>query len=107
MIGKAFEHLFDSKTYVLLILFTLLGLLAVILADAAFHRDLWGRFFDELLGNSVVGGGRAAVVDGAPKIAAAWQNPNSQAANPPPAVSTPQPSPPPVSAGLGLYVPKP
>lgn len=75
----------DSKTYVLLIVITVIALIACCIASA-FGYDVWGRLFDLMMGNTVVGGGRAIVNDGLPKVAAAWQDPNSAAANPPSAM---------------------
>lgn len=89
MVKKAVAHLFNSKTYTLLIFFAMLGLATVLLADGFFGVELWEKFFDQILVESGVGGARAIAVDGAPKVAAAWKEPNSIAANPPPAVTQP------------------
>lgn len=88
IIGKALAHLGDSKTFILLLIMAILALLACTIAEA-FGHDVWGSLFNFFGLEVGVGGGRTAVVDGAPKIAAAWRDPNSSGANPPPAVSTP------------------
>lgn len=88
---KVLSRIGDSKTYVLLLLLALLAFITCLVA-AAFGQQLWDRFFDLLLGQSVAGAGRAAIVDGAPKIAASWQNPDSQGANPPSAMLNPNPA---------------
>jgi len=86
----ALSHFFDSKTYFWLFWSSLLVFIAFIIVMA-----LWGDvLFKELLyffGANTTGGViRSGFVDGGPKIAAAIQNPNSMAANPPPGVSQPQ-----------------
>lgn len=89
---KALSHFLDSKTNFGLFWLSMLGFIAFIIIAA-----LWGDvFFEELLWFLGFNGGgavtRAATVDGIPKIAASWQNPNSVGANPPPAVSQQQQS---------------
>lgn len=87
MLSKALAHLGNSKTYVLLIIFMAMGLLAVIIAAAAFDKDLWEVWFDQAFVSTIGAVLRAIGVDGAPKVAAAIKNPDSAAANPPPAVT--------------------
>lgn len=102
----AISRIGDSKTYVLLILFALLALITCIVAAAIFGENLWDRFFDLLIGESATAGVRAVAVDGAPKVAAAWRDPASPAANPPSAMMALVPPPgapntyvPPIPAG--------
>lgn len=86
MVGKALAHLGNSKTYVLLIIFMIIGLIAVVIA-ALFGENLWGQWFDQAFVSTIGAVLRAIGVDGIPKAAAAFRDPNSSAANPPPAVT--------------------
>ena len=61
-----------SKTYGLLIIFAVLALAVAILAAVAFDESLWQDWFDFLKVQAGVGGARAAINDGLPKVAAAW-----------------------------------
>lgn len=83
MISTATAHFLGSKTYVLLLVFAVIALITCVVAASIFGRDLWDRFFDLLMGETAAGATRAVAVDGAPKVAAAFKDPNSQAANPP------------------------
>lgn len=88
---KALSHFLDSKTNFGLFWLSILGFIGFLIIAA-----VWGTiYFEQLLYFLGFNGGsavtRASIVDGVPKIAASWQNPNSIAANPPPAVSPIQP----------------
>lgn len=78
-----FVHVFNSKTYGLIILLMIFGFVAVLIAAIFFNKDLWDKWFDQGMASAIAAALRAIGVDGVPKIAASWQDPNSQAANPP------------------------
>jgi len=90
IIKKGFSHLFDSTTNTLLLLLTLLATFVVFAAAALFGEVLFKELLLSLGLNGGVSGLRSLGVDGAPKVAAAMKDPDSAAANPPPAVSEPK-----------------
>lgn len=87
---KGLSHLLDSTTNTLLLLLTILAVIVVFAAAAFFRQYLFETLLLSLGINGGVSGLRSLGVDGAPKVAAAIQDPNSAAANPPPAVSEPK-----------------
>ena len=64
----------ESKTYSLLILFAGISLIGVTLASLLFNSHFWGDWIDFLKVEVGIGGGRAVVNDGAPKVAEALSN---------------------------------
>lgn len=86
---QGLKHFCDSKTNFGLLWMSILGFAGFIIILVLYGEVLLGELLMFLAGNGGFSAVRAVGVDGAPKIAAAWQNPNSLAANPPPAVSTP------------------
>lgn len=103
--SKALTHLGASKTYTLLLLISVIAIVVCLLA-AAFGEQLWAKLLDVLMVNSGVGGARAAVNDGLPKIASAWRDPNSLGANPPSAMQPPAHQPPPVPLSMPTATPR-
>ena len=89
---QALKHFWDSKTNFWMWWASLLGFIAfliiiIIYGDVLLEELLMFLGFNG--GGAVV---RAVGVDGLPKVAASWKNPDSLAANPPPAVSNPIPN---------------